>query len=488
MTLDDLLPLALPLAAAGAAALVLVVDAFLPTARGRIVGWLTAVLLAGLLVASFALGDGVHGRAMGGAYVGDAWSDFLQRVALGAALLATLGSMDWLSRVAARRQGEYYLLLLLATVGLLVLPGARDLILLVVCFELMGVPLYVLAAYAKTDGVRAAGAPRSTAAEAALKQYLTGAASTATTLFGLSFVVGLGGTSSIEALQTAPSSSLTLVGWLLVLAGLAFKIGLPPFHMWIPDTYQGAPTPFVAYLSVAPKAGAVGVIALLAGRAMPDGTWTLAVIVLSVIGMTVGNLMALPQTDSRRLLAYSGIAQLGYVMVAVAVGALGVPMALFYLVAYLFTNMGVFFVVQAVAESRGVEGQGYAIGDLAGLARRSPALALALLVFLLSLAGIPFAVGFWAKLYVFFAAYAAGLVWLVAIGALLAIVALFYYLQMARAAYMVEPEGAERERVAVGAPLALAITVCFVGVLAFGLWPGPLLDAAIAASGALLTP
>jgi NADH-quinone oxidoreductase subunit N len=469
-------PLLLPLLVAGAAALVLVADAVWPR-LGRAVGWLTAALLGAILVVSTVVD--VSGVAARGAYLGTAWSLFFARLFLVAGILAVLGSIEHVEKQVARRQGEYYLLLLLSITGMLLLPGARDLLLLVVAFELMGLPLYILSGYAKTDAPAVQGPGRSPAAEAALKLYLVGAASTAITLFGLSLVVGMAGTTRLDGLAvTAP---IAQVGMLLVLAGLSFKIGVVPFHMWIPDTYQGAPMPFVAFLSVAPKAAGVAALTAVFVLGAHDGPWWAAMAVLAGATMLAGNLLALPQTDVRRLLGFSGVGQMGYVLLAVAArSSAGLGMAAFYLAGYVFSNIGAFLVLHAVAEDAGR----HDFVGLAGLHRRSPWLAMALLLFLLSLAGIPFVVGFWAKLYVFLAAYRAGLIVLVAIGAVLTVVGLFYYMHVARAAFMTEPTVERAPRV--GGPLRAAIIVCLVAVVGLGLWPGPMFESAAAAGASLV--
>lgn len=470
-------PLILPLAVSAIALLILVLDALVvPARRGRVLGWLTALLLAATLALSFVVDT--TGAAARGAYVGTAWTVFFDRLFLVAGILAVLGSLEYVERRVPHRQAEYYLLLLLSLVGMLLLPGARDLILLVVGFELMGLPLYILAAYAKTDA-SAAGAGRSPAAEAALKLYLVGAASTAITLFGLSFVVGMAGTTRLDGLGN--HDPISSIGYLLVLAGLSFKIGIVPFHMWVPDTYQGAPTPFVAFLSVAPKAAGVAALTAVFVLGGKDGPWWTAIAVLAGATMVAGNLLALPQTDVRRLLGYSGVAQMGYVLIAVATrSADGMAMAAFYLAAYLFTNMGAFLVLHAVGEDSGR----YDLGGLAGLSRRAPWLGMAFLFFLLSLAGIPFVIGFWAKLYVFIAAYRAGLIVLVVLGAVLAVVGLFYYMQVARAAFMNEAATATAPRV--GAPLRAAILICLVAVVGLGLWPRPIVESAENAGASLV--
>lgn len=457
-------PLALPIAVAAAAVIVLLVDLALPAPRPRLVGGIAAALLVAILAASFVVDT--RGDAAGATFVYDGWTAYFARLFLAAGAIACLGAIDHVAARAPRRAGEYYLLLLLAISGMTLVPGSRDLLLLVVAFELAGMPLYVLAAHAKTDVV---GPGRSPAAEAAIKLYLVGAASTAITLFGLSLVVGMAGTTRLAAIAVAPLGSLGAAGALLVVAGLSFKLGVVPFHVWVPDTYQGASTPFVAFLSVAPKAAGVAALIIVSSLA-PVGP---ALAILAAASMLAGNLLALPQKDTRRLLGYSGIAQMGVVLVALAAGgpaALGT--AAFFLGGYLFTNLGAFLVVHAVAE----DGGGHELDGLAGLARRAPWLGAALLLFLLSLAGIPFVIGFWTKLYVFLAAYRAGLGWLVALGVALAVVALFYYLRVARAAYMSEPQAPGAPRV--GAPLRAAILVCLVAIVGLGLWPRPLHEAA----------
>ncbi len=476
--MSPLRPLLLPLLVAGGAALILVVDLALPR-RGRLLGWLTAAFLAACLAASVAID--VHGVAARGAYLGTAWTLFFHRLFLVAGILAVLGSIDYVAKQVSHRQAEYYVLLLLSLAGMLLLPGARDLVLLIVAFELMGLPLYILCGFAKTDAPAVQGPGRSPAAEAALKLYLVGAASTAITLFGLSLVVGMAGTTRLDGLVV--DAPIAQVGMLLVLAGLAFKIGVVPFHMWVPDTYQGAPTPFVAFLSVAPKAAGVAALTAVFVLGGHGGPWWTAMAVLAGATIVAGNLLALPQTDVRRLLGFSGVAQLGYVLVAVATNtADGLGMAAFYLAGYVFANMGAFLVLHAVAD----DGGRHDLTGLAGLSRRAPWLGMALLLFLLSLAGIPFVVGFWAKLYVFLAAYRAGLIILVALGALFAVVGLFYYMQVARAAFMTEPAQAAAPRV--GGPLRAAIILCLVAVVGLGLWPGPMFDSAAGAGASLVQP
>jgi NADH-quinone oxidoreductase subunit N len=274
----------------------------------------------------------------------------------------------------------------------------------------------------------------------------------------------------------ADGHPLMMLGMGLLLAGLGFKIAAFPFHMWVPDTYEAAPTPFVAWLSVAPKAA--GFVALFRvyfeGVGPEAARWMPVAAGLAAVTIMAGNLMALPQQNTKRLLAYSGIAHIGYMLIGVAAAsAVGTAMVLFYLVAYVFGNMGAFLVVEAVARAEGSEH----VAALRGLAQRSPLLALAMLLFLLSLGGIPFVAGFWAKLYVFWAAAGAGLYWLVLLGAILTVVALFYYLIVAKRMYIEPPPSGER--VPVEATLAVALLLCALGVVVLGLYPKPVVMAAL---------
>lgn len=470
----SLQPLLLEVLLLGGVSLLLVAELFLPQSLKKAVGYGAAALATALFVASFFVN--VEGAAFGGAYVGTAWVLFFKRLFLAAAALGALAAVDYLARIAPLRQGEYPLMLLFSVIGMMILPGARDLVLLIVAFELMGIPLYLMAAYGKTEGdEKVAASGLSLSAEAGLKFYLVGAASTTTILFGAALLTGAAGTTTLAGIAAAPSSPLLLVGAMMVLGGMAFKLGAAPFHMWVPDTYQGAPTPFVAFLSVAPKAAGIAAVAsvFLSGLSTQAPRWLPVVAALSVASLAIGNFLAVPQTSAKRLLAFSGVAQMGYVLLGLAAGTQdATAMVLFYLASYVATNIGAFLVVHAVAQHEG----GDELSGFEGLSKRSPWLSAALLVLLLSLAGIPFVVGFWAKLYVFAAALKAGMLWLVVLGAVLAIVSLFYYLRIAKAMYMTEPK--KTEPVAVSPSLAIGITATVLVAVGAGLYPAPLVEAA----------
>jgi NADH-quinone oxidoreductase subunit N len=459
----------------GAALAVLLLDAFLRL-PGRALGAVALTALVGALALSFVLP--LEGATPHGAYVSGAWVLFFKRIFLVAGVLGVLGAVDWLDERVPRRQAEYYALLLFSLSGMMIVPGARDWLLLVVAFELMGIPLYVLAAYAKTDGPVA---EPKLAAEAGLKLFATGAASSAFTLFGLGLVTGFSGSTAIAAMQAGAPTPLVAAGMMMVLGGMGFKVGAVPFHFWVPDTYQGAPAPFVAFLSVAPKAGGLAAlsVALLSGWSQQSGVWASGLIAVAAASMVVGNLLALPQSDVRRLLGFSGVAQLGYALLALCARTEeGVAMALFFMATYLFANLGAFLVVYAASKGQG----GFELKQLAGLSRRAPGLGAALLVFLLSLAGIPFVVGFWAKLFVFVAAWRAGQHALVGLGVATAIAGLFYYLSVARSTFMAE--GSSDAPLRVSPALSAAIGICLVAVVGLGLYPRPLVEQASRAANA----
>ncbi len=431
---------------------------------GGSAGWLAFTGLLALLVASLAAEPG--GSAFGGSFVVDELALFGKRLFLGSAaisVLATLGGAG----AAGRRTAEYHVMLLASLLGMLVLASARELILLFVAFELMSIPLYVLTGFRKGDGL---------GPEAALKFFLVGTVSSAVLLYGLSFVYGVAGTTEMSALPGALATGdpLIMLGMGLVLAGLGFKIAAIPFHMWVPDTYEAAGAPFVAWLSVAPKAaGFIAIFRLyLEGAGTAALAWVPVASTLAAVSIVAGNLMAIPQHNIKRMLAYSGIAHIGYLLLGfAAASAEGAGMVLFYLVAYLFGNMGAFLVVHAVARSEGSDD----FDAYRGLAQRSPMLALSLLVFLLSLGGIPFVAGFWAKLYIFWAIVEQGMYGLAFLGAVLTVVALYYYLVVARYMYIEPP--VRLGAVPIPSPLSAAIGICAAGVVIMGVYPGPWVDA-----------
>jgi len=455
---------------AALAALVLVVGLLRPATGetpgpARTISWITFVGLLGVLATTLAATDG---SLFGGAYVVDGLARFAKRIVIGSAAISVLASMSGSPGALIRRAAEYHFTLLFSLLGMLVLVSARELILLFVAFELMSLPLYVLTGFLKRDGA---------APEAALKFFLVGTVSAAVIAYGMSFMYGVMGTTLLEAVPGAMAQGHPLMplGLGLVLAGLGFKIAAFPFHMWAPDSYEAGSTPFVAWLSVAPKAaGFVVIIRLFVeGAASAQLAWIPLLSMLAGVTIVAGNLMAIPQQNVKRLLAYSGVAHIGYMLIGLAaMSADGVATVLFYLIAYVFGNMGAFLVVEAVARAE----QSNGLDAYRGLAQRSPLLALAMLLFLLSLGGIPFVAGFWAKLYVFLVGVERGLIGLVFVGAVLTVVALYYYLLVARRMFIEAP--LQKTPVVVSASLGTTLVVCVIGVVGIGVYPAPWVDAA----------
>jgi NADH-quinone oxidoreductase subunit N len=443
----------------------------------RRVGVISAVGLVVLLGLAWRSEPGL---LFGDRFVQDELAVFAKCLFILATIIGVIGSLGLRAPTFARRATEYHLAILASLLGMLVLASARDLILLFVAFELMSIPLYYLAGFAKRE---------PEAVEGALKFFLVGTVSSAIMAYGLSFLYGIAGTTDLSGVASAIQIGargyphpLLMLGMLLTLGGLGFKIAAFPFHMWVPDTYEAASTPFVAWLSVAPKAAGFVVIFRLYLEGVGDRVvlWVPLAAGLAALTIVAGNLMAIPQQNVKRLLAYSGIAHIGYMLVGLAaVSANGVAMMLFYLVAYLFGNMGAFLVVEAVSQSEGSD----SIAAYRGLAQRSPVLALSMLLFLLSLGGIPFVAGFWAKLYVFWAAAEQGLYWLVLVGAILTVVALFYYLLVAKRMYIDAP--ATTAPIPVTPFLVLSIFLCVAGVVGMGIYPKPFVMAALRAAAPL---
>ena len=467
MNIDLGAPLIAELALFALAVVVLIVGLIQQGDPHRRIGWLSLVGVLGVFGLTFVAEEGRS--LLGESVVQDSLALFAKRLFIVATAISLLGSLTLTHVNFVRRSAEYHFALLVSLLGMMVLASARDLILIFVAFELMSIPLYVMTGFLKQDEV---------ASEAALKFFLVGTASSAVIAYGMSFIFGATGSTAIETIPAALADGqpVMLLGMALLLAGLGFKIAAFPFHMWAPDAYEAASTPFVAWLAVAPKAA--GFIAIL--RLYVEGFGSTALIWLPLVsiiaGMTIvtGNLMAIPQQNIKRLLAYSGIAHIGYMLLGLAAfSSSGVAMMLFYLVAYLFGNMGAFMVVEAVARSEQSDG----IDAYAGLAQRSPVLALSMLIFLLSLGGIPFVAGFWAKLYVFWAAIERGLYGLVFLGAVLTVVALYYYLLVARQMYIEAPR--RTEPVPVPPLLGAAIALCVLGVVGIGVYPGPWVEMAL---------
>lgn len=471
--LNPTAPLGLELMLGALMLIVLLLGLFKPATPNRMTGWVTLVGLLALIGVSFAVGPGAS--LFNGSYQVDAMAVFAKRLFLVSAAISVLATLGMPSERFASRGSEYHFALLASLLGMLVLASARELILLFVSFELMSIPLYFLTGFLKKD---------DTAGEGALKFFLVGSVSSAILLYGISFIFGATGTTNMSAIVVAMASGSVFVklGLVLMLAGIGFKIAAVPFHMWVPDTYEAGSTPFVAWLSVAPKAAGFIVIFRLYLEGAHDTAliWAPLVSAMAALTIVAGNLMAIPQRNVKRMLAYSGVAHIGYMLMGfAAISAAGTGMILFYLVAYLFGNMGAFLCVQAV----GTAEKNDTFDAYRGLAQRSPVLALSLLVFLLSLGGIPFVAGFWAKLFIFRAVIDQHMYGLALLGAMATIVALYYYLVLSSRMYIDKPENPQPLQIA--APLVVAILICALGTVLMGAYPEPWVRAVMDAANGL---
>ncbi len=451
------------------ALLLLVVDLFLPQERKQVVGGLgilglglVGVNLILLLQDLQAFGDGGV-RILSDTYTVDAFATYFKLVAVAATALVILVSMDFFPRFTAYA-GEAYVLLVFTCLGLMLMASSSELVTLLLSIEFVSLTSYLLAGYLK-------GSPKSN--EAGVKYFLYGAATTGVMAYGFSLLYGATGSTSLYDIagrigQLGPVGAL---GVGMALAGFGFKISMVPFHQWTPDVYEGAPTPITAYLSVGPKAaGFAALVRLLLVAVPPDAVdWKLLVAVLSALSMTLGNLLALPQRNIKRMLAYSSISHAGFMLMAVAASpsAWAQPALLVYVGAYLFTNLGAFFAALVASLNVGSD----EIPDYAGLSQRAPGVALAMALFMLSLTGIPPTAGFFGKYYLFSAAVDAGLLWLAAVGVVNSVISLYYYVGVIRAMYLMPPVDPTPFREPPGIRWALALTA--LGTLILGVVPQP---------------
>jgi NADH-quinone oxidoreductase subunit N len=443
-----------------AVAVVMVGAAFLPQDRQRLLRWVSGIALLLALLEIFVVSGGA---AFGGMYVRDALTKSLQIIVMLTAILAVWMSGAYMERTRLET-GEYYALLLSAALGALLMAASADLLLLFLGLETLSIPLYVLAAIARGD---------LRSQEAGMKYFLLGAFSTVFFLYGLALIFGAAGSTSLARVASAAGtgSPLLLAGIGLVTIGLAFKAAVVPFHAWAPDVYEGAPLPVAAYMSVIAKVGAFAAMIRVFVLALPGGVvpWGTALAVLSVMTMTLGNVAALLQSNLKRLLAYSSIAHAGFMLTGIiAANRAGTSAVVFYLLVYTLMTLGAFGVLLGLAR-RGEEADD--ISDLTGLAWRSPALAGAMTLFMVSLAGLPPTAGFFAKLYVFSAVLDAGYVAVVIVAVLTSVVSAYYYLRVAYTMFIGQPSP-EVEFVG-GRWVSTAIIVTAAGVLLLGIIPAP---------------
>ncbi len=495
MTVQDVYLLSPEISLVGLALLVMAMDLFV---KRKAVLFLMAVVGLALPVAlSVMLWMDVQaepgGRLVGvyGALTVDKFALFFKFLVLGSAALLLAASLDYAKRLT-RLQGEFVGLILLSATGMTLLAAATELISIYVSLELTALPLIAMCAFL--------GSSRS--GEAGLKFLILSGLSSALLLYGMTLVYGFTGSTYLTEIGEAMKNPLDpsvpfgglviLVGVVLMVAGFGFKISSVPFQMWVPDVYQGAPTPVVAFLSVASKAAGFAVLLRVFYVAFPslEMDWALLFAVLAAISMTFGNLVAMVQTNVKRLLGYSSIAHAGYLMVGLAAVASRIPNGgetsalgslLFYLGAYTVTNLAAFFAIIGIANKIG----GHKIDDFAGMAKRSPLLAAGLTVALVSLIGIPPTGLFIGKIFLFSAAVESDLAWLAVVGVVNSVVSAYYYLKVARLMYMAEP-ASDEETPASSISLRLALIVSALAVVAVGVAPRILTWATDAAASPLL--
>ncbi len=443
------------------------------------VSWLGVVVL---IVAIFMVGsqNGARHVTLAGMFVTDAFSIFAKILVLIGSALSLILSIRYNERQNIARF-EFPVLILLSTTGMLMMISANDLLALYVGLELQSLALYIVASFDR-DSARSS--------EAGLKYFVLGALASGMMLFGISMIYGFAGSTSFDMLAAhltgaAPASAGLVIGIVFLIVGLAFKVSAVPFHMWTPDVYEGAPTPVTAFFSVAPKIAAMALFVRVMVGPFHGALfeWRQVIWAISVASMILGALAAINQRNIKRLMAYSSISHVGYALIGLAAGnAIGVRGILIYLAIYLFMNIGTWAIILSMRRGgKMVEG----IDDLAGLSRTQPAMALALGIFMFSLAGIPPLAGFFAKLYIFMAAIDSGLNVLAVIGVVTSVIGAYYYVRIVKLMYFDEPVAGGAFDRQIGAEVRAVLLISAVIIMFFFLYPSPLVSGAEAASAAL---
>jgi NADH-quinone oxidoreductase subunit N len=447
----------------GVAVLVLLGELYFSASAKRSLGVLSLVGVVGALVGLASL-YGVEATEFNGMFTVDFTATILKGILLITTALVILATLQ--TRVTLG-EGEFYSMVLMSVLGTMFMASATDLIMLFIALELTVLPAYILVGSKKTAG----------SAEAALKYFLLGIVASVILLYGMSLVYGLTGETNFTALANALAGQriepLLLVGMVMMVAGLGFKIAAVPFHFWAPDVYEGAPVPVASFLAVGPKAGGFAAIIHFFPVALASAVaiWAGLFAILAVLSMLLGNLAALSQTQVRRLLGYSAVAHTGYLLVGLAVAdTFGYTSMIFYFFVYSLAALGSFLVILATTE-RGI---GENVTDFAGLFRRAPMLSVAMAIFLFSLVGLPPFAGFMGKLYLFSAAVRADLIWLAIIGVLNSVISFGYYVTVIRQMWLVNPTISDT--VTVSKPLYLSIMLIMAAVIVLGVYPSAVLS------------
>lgn len=442
--------------------------------------------MAGLVIAGLILSFTGYGSGFGKMFINDPMAIFFKMIFITAAFMAIGSSFGITKQKIANHRGEFYGLMLLSTVGMMFLASSQEMLSLYIGLELTTIPLFVLAAFYKDNKL---------SVESGIKYFVIGALSSAMLLYGISFLYGLSGTTELLQMRLNIAAFhltfrqigvIILLANLLLLAGIGFKLALPPFHQWAPDVYEGAPTPVAAFLSVGSKAAGLVAFAKIFLLAMPaffgvemrPNDWGVLVGIVASLAMIIGNVVAIRQTNIKRMLAYSSIAQAGYIMVGmVSLNQLGLASVAFYMFTYMFANMGAFAAVTAFEDKTG----SCQIDSYQGLSKTSPFFAVSLSIFLLSLVGIPPLAGFFGKYYVFAAAISQAtsnatnwLYWLVGIGLLTSVFSLYYYANVIKQMFFSNTDSPYKLSFEI--PMFSILLIGLVGVLVCGIFSQPILE------------
>jgi NADH-quinone oxidoreductase subunit N len=448
---------------------ILLVDVFLDDSKRWVTYGLTMLTLAGC--AFVTVHYAVDGRvtAFDGMFIADPMGDVLKLFSYGTVAVSLLYSREYLERNGLFR-GEFFILALIALLGVMVMVSAGSLLTVYLGVELLSLSLYAMVAFDRDSGI---------AAESAMKYFVLGAIASGTLLYGFSMLYGMTGTLQLDELAVAVrevgAGNLGLIfGLTFVIVGIAFKFGAVPFHMWVPDVYHGAPTPVTLFIGSAPKIASF----VLAIRVLAEGldamvaTWQGMLIAIAVASMIIGNVVAIAQTNLKRMLAYSTISHVGFILLGILAGTNdGYRASMFYTLTYVIMSVGSFGMILLLSR-KGFEGD--QLEDFKGLARKSPWFAAVMMMLMFSTAGVPPFVGFWAKISVLGAVVNVGLSWLAAVSVLLSVVAAFYYLRIIKLMYFDEPS--DTYTIEAGGTLRAVLSANGVAVLALGIFPSVLLD------------
>lgn len=415
----------------------------------------------------------------GGLYFVDAFAHYFKMLLIVSAILVCLASISYVNK-AGYYHAEYFALLIFALLGMMAFASAGDLITAYIGLELMTLSLVVLIAFARGNNL---------STEASIKYLLLSALSSAVMLFGMSLIYGYTGTTIFAEMAPVAgfmvAEPLYVIGLIFLLAGFAFKISAVPFHMWAPDIYQGAPTPIAGFMAVGSKAASLALLSRLFLNIFADysATWMPILVAMALLSMFFGNIAAIPQKDVKRMLAYSSIAQVGYLLLGiVAAIPLGTYALIFYVTAYTFANLGAFIVVGAVEEETGSTH----MDAYPGLSRRAPFLAAAMFVFMVSLGGLPPMAGFVGKFFLFTSAIDAGFLWLAVIGLILSMISVYYYFTVVRMMYFTEEKDPSLPKFKLAGSHLLALVVCVTLTVILGIFFRPLSDLAMVAAASAL--